>query len=91
MSERFTRPYHSQANGVCERNVGVIAERIAKTIKTGPSDWVRILPAALMAMRTTKNVSTGYAPLALLTCRDFLTPIQVELNGAPEIPEDELI
>ena len=90
MSERFTRPYHPQANGVCERNVGVIAERIAKTIKTGPSDWVRLLTAALMAMRAAENESTGYAPLSLLTCRDFLTSIEVELDGALEILEEEL-
>ena len=91
MSGRFTRPYHPQANGVCERNVGVIANRIARTIKTGPSDWVRLLPAALTAMRAAENASTGYVPFAFLSCRDFLTPIHVELNGAPEIQVGELI
>ena len=40
-----------------------------------------------MAIRTTCNVSTGHAPLALLTGRDFLTPFQVEMNGAPDIDQ----
>ena len=42
-----------------------------------------------MAMRTSICFSTGYAPLALLTGRDFATPSQVALNGEEEIDDLE--
>ena len=90
ISPRYTAPYHPQGNGTCERMVGVVAERLAKTVGGRPDTWDAVLPAALMAMRTTTSASTGYAPLALLTCRDFVTPIQVELSGAYHIDEDDL-
>ena len=40
-------------------------------------------------MRTSICFSTGYAPLALLTGRDFVTPSQVALNGEEEIGDLE--
>ena len=51
MCRRFERPYYPQDNGARERTVGDIAGRIAKSMKPGPSDSARLLPAARMAMR----------------------------------------
>ena len=90
ISQRFTSPYHPQANGTAERTIGIIADRLATSLREGPNTWPTRLPAALMAIRTSVNFSTGFAPLALLTGRDFVTPMHVELNGMEEMDEAEM-
>ena len=52
-------------------------------MRQGPNTWPTRLPAALMAIRTSVNFSAGFAPLALLTGRDLVTPMHVELNVTP--------
>ena len=90
ISQRFTSPYRPQANGTAERTIGIIADRLATSLREGPNTWPTRLPAALMAIRTSVNFSTGFAPLALLTGRDFVTPMHVELNGMEEMDEAEM-
>ena len=87
MAQRRTRPYNPKANGCCERAAGAIAGVLAKLVRDFKAEWGCKPPAALMAMSTTRNVSAGYAPLALLTGRDFLTPIHVEMGGVPDIDQ----
>ena len=61
--QRPTSPYRPPAKGAAERTIGIIAHRLAKTLRDGPNTWPILLPAALMAIRTSVNYSTGFAPL----------------------------
>ena len=90
VSRRCTSPYHPQANGVAERTIGVLSDRLAKCAMDAGASWPSRLPAALMAMRTSVNFSTGYAPLELLTGREFVTPMHAELNGVDDISPEEI-
>ena len=90
ISKRCTSPYHPQANWVAERTIGILADRLAKSAREAGPNWVKRLPAALMAIRTSINFSTGFAPLSLLTGRDFVSPMFVALNGVEDIDGDEL-
>ena len=87
ISQRFSSPYRPQANGAAEGTIGVAADWLATSLREGPSAWRARHPAAFMAIRTTVNFSTGFAPLAPLTGRDFVTPMRVELNGMEEMDE----
>ena len=90
VSKRCTSAYHPQANGVAERTIGVVSDRLAKCSQDAGAEWPSRLPAALMALRTSVNFSTGYAPLELLTGREFVTPMYAELNGIYDIEPEEV-
>ena len=88
---RYAAPYRPQTDGLCEKTNHAIATRLARALSEEKCLWPQKLAAALMAIRTTVNVATGYAPLALSTGRDVVTPIDVELSGhLPEINEKDL-
>ena len=75
---------------MAERTIGVLSDRLAKCAMNAGASWPSRLPAALMAMRTSVNFSTGYAPLELLTGREFVTPMHAELNGVDDISPEEI-
>ena len=90
IQQRFTKPYSPQTNGLAERVNGVLAAVLAKILREDKTKWVEHIYHALYAQRHTINVSTGFAPSALMLGQDVATVLYVSIRGAPAIDEDAL-
>ena len=88
IQQRFTKPYSPQTNGLAERVNGVLAAVLAKILREDKTKWVEHIYHALYAQRHTINVSTGFAPSALMLGQDVVTVLYVSIRGAPAIDED---
>ena len=54
-----TTPYRPQSNGILERFHGTLVPMLKK-VKNNNMDWVKLLPIALYAIRSTPSVATGF-------------------------------
>ena len=64
ISKRCKTPNRPEASGIAGRTTGVVADRLAKSAREAGPNWVKRLPAAPMAIRTSINFSTGIAPIS---------------------------
>ena len=78
-----TTPYHPRSNGGVERFHRDLQAIIKATTKGQYSNWEEALPAALFAMRTSKNEATGLAPYEIIFGREAATPLDL-IFKAPE-------
>ncbi|PAA58172.1 hypothetical protein BOX15_Mlig011037g1, partial [Macrostomum lignano] len=70
-----TTPYHAQSNGLVERFNKQIKSIVTCLIEKDHSDWDLLIPAALVAVRTSVNQTTGFTPHYLLFGREADLPI----------------
>ena len=61
-----TSAYHPQSNGLCERLNQTLQNILLKRVNENQDDWDVLLPAALFAIRTSKQKSTQYSPFQLM-------------------------
>ena len=75
-----TSPYHPQTNAECERRNSVIAQSIRAYGKLDQSNWSKLLPGIMMALRATPATqSTTYSPYFLVFGREMSLPLDVAL------------
>jgi hypothetical protein len=69
--------YHPQANGMIERGHRPITEALACMTEGGRKNWVKTLPAVLLADRTTVHGPTGKTPFFMVYGREAILPIEL--------------
>jgi hypothetical protein len=69
--------YHPQANRIVERGHQPITEALARMTKGGKGNWVKTLPAVLLADRTTVHGPTGKTPFFIEYGREAILPIEL--------------
>jgi hypothetical protein len=71
-----TTAFRPQTNGLCERTNQTLTQTIAKLVRDhgDTKDWDKMIPSALVALRTMKNDTTGLTPGRLLYGYDIRTP-----------------
>lgn len=72
--------YNPAANGANERGHAVLKEAMLKASLSEGDDWVRWLPYALWADRTTARRSTGYSSYQLLYGQHAIFPVDLEYS-----------
>lgn len=65
--QKVTSAYHSQANGLAERQNRTIKNQLLKVLGDNVNNWPNILQGVLFAHRTTKHRSTGFSPFFYYT------------------------
>ena len=77
IDHRQSSAYHSQSNGMIERQNGTLKNMLHKLTSDKPNTWDQLLPAVLFAYREVPNTSTGYPPFTLMFGRDVRGPASV--------------
>jgi len=78
-----TSSYRPSTNGQCEKINSVLINSLKCYIEN-ETDWVDILPAVLMAYRSTvATSSTGHSPFYILYGREMKMPIDTEVVPPP--------
>ncbi len=72
--------YHPQANGMIERGHKPIVDALSKISEGGSTNWVRNLPAVLLADRSTVRTSTGLIPYYICCASEPVLPIELEIS-----------
>ena len=86
----FAAAEHQQSNGLVEKHIGTIVDRIAAVAKEQPRRWDKALPAAIFAINSSVQRSTGWPPFQVLTGIlpvlpvEGILPCEVELVGEGE-------
>ena len=73
---KFTSTYHPESNGLTEnrnKEIGKLLRLLGKKHK----EWDEILPSALWALRTTKNVVTNHSSFELVYGREDQQPFDI--------------
>ena len=71
ISKSRTTGYRPQANGKIERFNRTLLNMLRKATTGLPDDLEKLLPAVLMAYRSTPSVTTGYTPFYLVFGREM--------------------
>ena len=82
ISSTRTPSYNPKSNSV-ERAHGDLGKMLRALNTEGPEHWEKVLPAALLAMRTAKCRTTGYSPFFLMFGREATLPLDL-VYGAPQ-------
>lgn len=85
----YTNVYHPESNGEVENRNREIGKYL-RLLSEKEKDWDEVLPSALWALRTCKNVTTGYSSFELLYGRRDLQPFELILNLDPKHPEESI-
>ena len=83
-----TTPYHPESDGLVERFNRTLLMMLAMFAGENRDDWDDILPAVMMAYRSTVHESTGYSPYRLMFGEECTLPIDVGLpSQEPDLPD----
>ncbi len=72
--------YHPQANGMIEPGHKPIVDALSKMSDGEFTNWVRNLPAVLLADRSTVRTSTGLTPYYINCGSKLVLPIELEIS-----------
>lgn len=75
-----TTAYHPQCNGLTERFNKTLCDIISMYVSPDQKDWDELVPFAVYAYNTSKQISTGETPFRLMFARDPVSPIVRALN-----------
>ena len=78
--QRITLAYHSQSNGLCERQNWTIKDSLAKVLDGNPCDWHNIIERVFFAHRVCKHTSAKFSPFFLIYNREPTVPIDVKYS-----------
>jgi hypothetical protein len=93
VSRHKTASYNPQANGCVERQNATISKTIAKYVQKDQKNWHRILPVALMGMRSQPNTETSaFSPYKMLFGGEMRLPFDTTLVPRDNLkPQDKVI
>ena len=76
--QRITSAYHSQSNGLCERQNRTIKDSLVKFPDGNPCDWPNIIEGVLFQHRVSKHISTKFSTFFLMFDREHIWRIGVK-------------
>ena len=79
-----TTPYHPESDGMVERFNRTLLMMLAMFASKNRDDWDDLLPAVMMAYRSSVHESTGFSPYRLMFGEEFTLPMDIGL------PRDQL-
>ena len=88
ITRHHTSSYHPQTNSAVERTNSTLAQILRSYIGANQSDWVNLLPCALMSLRSKPcTESTGFSPYQLLFGKEMEIPIDTALVPKTSLPQ----
>ena len=91
VTHRLITPYHPEANGTAERNVGLVKKLLMKLTKGNNKEWDSFLPAVQIGLNARKMVRHKSTPFALMFNRPFNLPNDFIGIQSETLSEDQLI
>ena len=85
-----TSPYHPESDGMVERFNRTLLMMLAMVAGKNRDDWDVLLPAVMMAYRSSVHESTGYSPYRLMFGEECTLPMDIGLPTDPSQPQEEL-
>ena len=85
-----TSPYHPEGDGMVERFNRTLLMMLAMVAGKNRDDWDDLLPAVMMAYRSSVHESTGYSPYRLMFGEECTLPMDIGLPTDPSQPQEEL-
>ena len=85
-----TSPYHPESDGMVERFNRTLLMMLAMVAGKNRDDWDDLLPAVMMAYRSSVHESTGYSPYRLMFGEECTLPMDIGLPTDPSQPQEEL-
>jgi hypothetical protein len=71
--------YHPQTDGQSERENRTLVEAVRSFVSEDQKDWDEQLPLLELAMNSAKQSSTGESPFMMVTGREAILPVDVQL------------
>ena len=78
--QRVTFAYHSQSNGLCERQNRTIKDSLVKVLEEKPKEWPIIIEGIFFAHSLSVHYSTKYSPFFLMYNRHPVLPIDIKYD-----------
>ena len=75
-----TTPYHPQSDGLVERFNRTLLMMLAMFASKNREDWDDLLPAVMMAYRSSVHESTGFSPYRLMFGEECTLPMDIGLS-----------
>ena len=83
-----TTPYHPESDGLVERFNRTLLMMLAMFASENKDDWDDLLPAVMMAYRSSVHESTGFSPYRLMFGEECTLPMDIGLpQQDPELPD----
>ena len=80
----FSPPYHQQANGLIERTFQTMKQLLSAIVSEFKKDWDEVLPIVEMALRCSRQKTTGYSPFEILFGTTMRLPADWTLDDYQE-------
>ena len=85
-----TAPYHPKSDGMVERFNRTLLMMLAMFAGKNRDDWDDLLPAVMMAYRSSVHESTGYSPYRLMFGEECTLPMDIGLPREQSQGQEEL-
>ena len=86
-----TTPYHPESDGLVECFNRTLLMMLAMFAGNNKDDWDDLLPAVMMAYRSSVHESTGFSPYQLMFGEECTLPMDIGLpRQQPDPPEGDL-
>ena len=83
-----TTPYHPESDDLVERFNRTLLMMLAMFASENKDDWDDLLPAVMMAYRSSVHESTGFSPYRLMFGEECTLPTDIGLpRQDPELPD----
>ena len=86
-----TAPYHPESDGMVERFNRTLLMMLAMFAGKNRDDWDDLLPAVMMAYRSSVHESTGYSPYRLMFGEECTLPMDIGLPREQSQVQEELM
>ena len=92
VQQRATSLYHTQSNGLVERQKRTITNSLVNVLEENPLKWPSIIEGVLIVHRVCKHSSTKYFPIKLLYNREpVLLDVKYKLPSTENSDPDDTV